>query len=460
MAEAIAPQALGNRAFRRDHGVRYAYVAGAMAKGIASPALVIRMGRAGLLSYYGSGGQRLEVIAAALDQIRAELRPGDPFGVNLLSNLLMPDLEERTVDLLLREAVREVEAAAYVAMSPALVRYRVSGLHRGADGAVLAPNRVLAKASRPEVAQHFLAPPPAHLVAALRSAGRISAIEAELAHQIPMADDLCAEADSGGHTDGATAFALIPTFRRLRDRAQARWHYRQAPRVGGAGGLGTPEAIAAAFILGCDFVLTGSINQCTPQAGTSDPVKDLLAAADIQDTERCPAGDMFEIGAKVQVLKKGLLFPARANKLFEIYRRHDALEQIDAKTRHELETRYFGRDCDAVWEETRAHYARAAPAELERAERHPKQKLAMILRWYFVRANRLALAGDPAGRLDYQIHCGPAMGACNQWLAGTPLADWRERHVDLLAERLMREAAALLTARFTNLHDASEETPT
>ena len=41
--------------------MRYAYVAGAMAKGIASPDLVIRMGAAGLLSYYGSGGQRLEV---------------------------------------------------------------------------------------------------------------------------------------------------------------------------------------------------------------------------------------------------------------------------------------------------------------------------------------------------------------------------------------------------------------
>lgn len=459
MSVAITAQALGSIAFRRQHQVKYAYVAGAMAKGIASPELVIRMGRAHLLSYYGSGGQRSEVIAAAIARIRAELQPDQPFGVNLLHNLLMSDVEERTVDLLLKQEVREIEAAAYIQPSPALVRYRVNGLRRNLDGAVIAPNRVLGKASRPEVAQQFLAPPPVEIVTALRQARRITATEAELASSIPLADDLCAEADSGGHTDQAVAYALIPTLLRLRDRAQAQYRYSDPPRIGGAGGLGTPESIAAAFMLGCEFVLTGSINQCTVEAGTSTAVKELLAAADIQDTDLCPAGDMFEIGAKVQVLKKGVLFPARANKLYEIYRRHDSLEQLDPATRRLLEEKYFERSCEAVWAETRDYYAQAAPAELERAERTPKQKLAMILRWYFVRSNRLALTGDPAGRVDYQIHCGPAMGAFNQWVKGTPLADWRNRHVDDIAERLMSEAAAVLNARFAALQTISQEPP-
>ena len=146
-----------------------------------------------------------------------------------------------------------------------------------------------------------------------------------------------------------------------------------------------------------------------------------------------------------------------ANKLYEIYRRYDSLEQLDPATRRMLEEKYFGRSCEAVWAETRHYYAQAAPVELERAERQPKQKLAMILRWYFVRSNRLALAGDPSGRVDYQIHCGPAMGACNQWLRDTPLADWRNRHVDDLAERLMTQAARLLTDRFAALHSVAQE---
>lgn len=33
-----------------------------------------------------------------------------------------------------------------------------------------------------------------------------------------MADDICAEGDSGGHTDCAVAFVLLPTILRLRDK--------------------------------------------------------------------------------------------------------------------------------------------------------------------------------------------------------------------------------------------------
>lgn len=52
--------------------------------------------------------------------------------------------------------------------------------------------------------------------------------------------------------------------------------------------------------------MTGSINQCTVEAGTSDDVKDLLQQLNIQDTDYAPAGDMFEMGAKIQVMKKGV----------------------------------------------------------------------------------------------------------------------------------------------------------
>lgn len=90
----------------------------------------------------------------------------------------------------------------------------------------------------------------------------------------------------------------------------------QKIRVGAAGGIGTPEAAAAAFILGADFIVTGSINQCTVEAGTSEIVKDLLQEINVQDTEYAPAGDMFELGAKVQVLKKGLfLRPGPTNSM-------------------------------------------------------------------------------------------------------------------------------------------------
>jgi trans-AT polyketide synthase/acyltransferase/oxidoreductase domain-containing protein len=90
---------------------------------------------------------------------------------------------------------------------------------------------------------------------------------------------------------------------------------------------------AAAFLLGADFVATGSINQCTVEAGMSADGKSMLQEMDIHDTEYAPAGDMFEIGAQVQVLKKSVFFPARANKLLSLYRHYESLDDIPSRTR-------------------------------------------------------------------------------------------------------------------------------
>ncbi len=448
MRAPVSPEMLGSAAFRRDHGVKYAYVAGAMAKGIASVALVTRMAKARMLSYYGSAGQRLDVIAKAIVQIQGGLRPGDPFGVNLIHNMLLPEFEQHTVDLFLRHGIREVEAAAYIHMTPALVCYRLTGAHCLPSGEIVAPNRLLGKASRLEVAERFFAPPPSEIVGALLDAGRISPEEARLAPFLPMADDVCAEADSGGHTDRRPATVLLPAFVRLRDRVGAGAPSRRPVRVGAAGGLGAPEAIAAMFLMGADFVLTGSINQCTVEAGTSDRAKDLLAAAEIQDTDMTPASDMFEIGAKVQVLKKGVLFPGRANRLYELYQRHDSIDQIDRRTLETIQKKYFKRSFDEVWAETRAYYEHTAPQELEKAERNPKHKMAMIFRWYLIQTGRLAQAGAAESSEDFQIHCGPAMGAFNQWAKGTRFEDWRNRRVDEIAEALLRGAADIFNASF------------
>ncbi len=443
----IAPEDLGAQAFRDAHRVRYAYVAGSMYKGIASKEMVIRMARAGLLSYLGTGGMRLDRVADDLRAILAALPPTASFGANLLCNLAQPEVEDRTIDLYLDLGIARIEAAAFMQMTPALVRYRVTGLKARPDGSIAIAHNVLAKVSRPEVAEAFMGAPPARVVAHLLEAGRISPDEARLAALVPMCDDLCAEADSAGHTDNAVAYALVPAMVLLRDRLMAHHGFATPVRVGTAGGLGTPQAIAAAFVLGAEFVLTGSVNQCTVEGGISDAAKDLLQAANVQDTTMVPAGDMFEIGARAQVLKRGLFFPARANKLYELYRRHGAWEEIDQATRTQIETKYFKRPVADVWEETRAYYQRTAPAELDKAARDPKHRLALLCRWYFVHTARLALKGSEDQRVDYQIHCGPALGAFNQWVRGTPLAEWRRRHVDDIAERLMTGAAQWLDQR-------------
>ncbi|QSQ25571.1 PfaD family polyunsaturated fatty acid/polyketide biosynthesis protein [Pyxidicoccus parkwayensis] len=446
----VDAERLGDAEFRKDHHVRLAYVAGAMVKGIASPELVIRMGRAGLLSFLGSGGLSLERIEEGIHRIQAALPPGSPWGVNLLHNINHPEMEDRTVDLLLRLGVRCVEASAYTVLTPAVVRYRLKGARLSGNHA-RAANRLMAKLSRPEVARQFVSPPPERIVRALHDKGLISDEEARAAAWLPMADDLCAEADSGGHTDKAVAFSLLPAMMQLRDEAMAEHRYPARIRVGAAGGIGTPEAAAAAFTMGADFILTGSINQCTPEAGTSDLVKDMLAEADIQDFAMAPAGDMFELGARIQVFRKGVFFPARGNKLYELYQRYESLDAIDDKTREQLEKQYFKKSIGEVWDETKAYYQRADPAQVDRAEKNARHKMALVFRWYFVDTMRRAQRGDASDKVNFQVHGGPALGSFNRAVKGTPLESWHNRHVDELAGFIMQGAARVLEERWRRL---------
>lgn len=431
----IGPERLGAESFRQEHGVRLACVCGGMAQGISSVALVERCARSGVLSFFGTGGLGPERTREAVAELSRRLPPEAPWGVNLLAG----SREAAVVDLCLEHGVRRVEASAFVRMTPDLVRYRLLGLERDGAG-VAARNRIMAKLSRPEVARDFLAPPPAEVVQALLRSGQVTPEQAELARRVPMADDICVEGDSGGHTDQGSLGALLPPIIRLRDLAARELGQARPVHIGAGGGLGTPEAMLAALTLGADFLVTGSVNQCTLEAGTSDLVKDMLADMEVQDTAYAPAGDMFELGARVQVLRRGVFFPARANQLYDLYRLHASLDDIPAAERERVESRYFHRSFAEVWQECCERNGSGNAA----AKADPKRRMAQVFRWYFGQSTRLAIQGVAERKVDFQIWCGPALGAFNQWAAGTDLAPWRSRHADDLAQQLMAATAERL----------------
>ncbi|MGG1946947.1 PfaD family polyunsaturated fatty acid/polyketide biosynthesis protein [Trinickia sp. NRRL B-1857] len=454
------PQArlLGSPAFRRRYGLRYAYVAGAMYRGIASAELVIRMGRAGMIGYLGTGGLPIAAVEEAIRTIQASLSPDEPYGLNLLADYDVPDSERAMLELYLKYGVRCIEAAAFMRMTPALVRFRVSGLYRDVQGEIRCAHRVLAKVSRVEVAEAFMSPAPPAIVDALLREGAITAEQARMASYVPMSHDICVEADSGGHTDGGIPTVLLPAMQQLRQTIVKRYDYREPICMGLAGGIGTPASAGAAFAMGADFVLTGSINQCTVESGAADAVKTMLQQAGIHDMAYAPAGDMFELGARVQVLKKGVLFPMRANKLHALYTHYESLEDLPAAVRSQLEQTYFKRSLDSIWDEAvRYLEAGGRTKAIASARASPKLRMARVFRWYFAYSSRLALSGSTQDQANFQVHTGPALGAFNQWVKGTPLEDWRQRHVDTIALALMNATARYLRAGYERLFGESTE---
>jgi PfaD family protein len=440
----LYPEWLGDRSFGETHGVRFPYVAGEMANGIATTDMVIAMARAEMLGFFGAGGLAPHRVEQAVDELVREIGDLPNWGVNLIHSPNELAIEERVAGLLIERGVPIVSASAFMSLTAAVVRCAVSGLRVDADGQVVRRTRVFAKVSRPEVAAQFMSPAPAELLRTLLERGQITPAEAELAARVPVAEDITVESDSGGHTDNRPLMALMPTILALRDE-MVRTH-GQPIRVGAAGGLGTPEAVAAAYGLGAAYVVTGSVNQACVEAGLSADAKAMLAKADVADVIMAPAADMFEQGVKLQVLRHGTMFAPRAAQLYDVYRTYPGLDAIPADRRARLEREILQAPIAEIWAGTAAFWRDRDPQELARAEADPKHQMALVFRWYLGKASRWAIDGDASRRFDYQIWCGPAMGAFNRWTAGTFLAEPANRTVVQVARNLLEGAAVVTRA--------------
>lgn len=443
----LYPEWLGDRSFCEVHGVRFPYVQGAMANGIATTRLVIAMARAGFLGFFGAAGLNPARVEEAVDELVRDLGHGVSWGCNLIHSPNEPDVEQAVVDLYLRKGVKRISAAAYMALTPMVVQFAAAGLRKGANGRIERDTHVFAKISRPEVARRFMSPAPAEMLDALVASGKITREQGELARRVPVAEDYIVESDSGGHTDNQPLGALFPMIHALRDELMARYDFTRPIRLGAAGGIGTPQAAASAYALGAAFILTGSVNQGAIESGLSDEGKKMLAQADLADVVMAPAADMFELGVEVQVLKRGTMFGVRAKKLYDLYKAHPSMDAIPAKEKASLEKSILKRSCDEVWADTRSFFLERDPREVERAERDEKHKMALCFRWYLGLSSKWAIWGQDDRRMDYQIWCGPAMGAFNQWAKGSFLEKPEARQAVQIALNLVEGAACVTRAQ-------------
>lgn len=440
---ALSYQTLGAASFYHTHGVKLPLVIGAMANGISGVDLVTAAAEAGVLCFLGTAGLALDVVEKHLHTIKQKISPADPFGANMIHHITDSSYGDKIVDLYLQYGVTKADASAFMDLTPALVRYALSGLRLQSNGEILRSNTLFAKLSRPELAQKFLSPAPYEMLCTLRDAGHISSQIFECAQKIPIATDITVEADSGGHTDNRPLVDLLPTIIRLAQKIAPTYGIPSEVRIGAAGGIATPESVLAAFALGADYVLTGSINQASVEAAQSIEVKRMLARADIVDVTMAPAADMFEQGIKVQVLKRDTLFAMRAQELYRLYMAYECLEDIPTTVREKIEVKIFQQSLVSVWESCETFFAKMAPAEIERAQKSPKYKMALVFRWYLGLSSKWAIQGTQNRIADFQIWCGPAMGAFNNWVQGSPLEPIENRSAVRIAYELIEGALTL-----------------
>ena len=441
-AAAQTINALGNQHFCQDYQINYPYMAGSMANGIASVELVEALANAGMLASFGAAGLSLVEVETAIKRLQDSL--GDkPYCFNLIYSPNEKGHEDAVVDLYIKYGVTLVETSAYMKLTLPVVRYRVHGIHEDEQGNIVVPNRIIAKASRVELASKWFSPPPEKLLSKLIEQGEITEEQAVLASKIPMAQDLTVEADSGGHTDNRPAITLLPTMLALRDQLQAKYQYAKSLRVGAAGGIATPASALGAFAMGAAYIVTGTVNQACKESGSSDIVREMLANAEQADVTMAPAVDMFEMGVKLQVLKRGTMFAMRGNKLYDIYKQYGSIEEIPEAEKTKLENTTFKMSLEDVWQKTEEFFNERDPSQVEKAKQDPKHKMALIFRWYLGLSSRWANAGVEDRQVDYQVWCGPAMGAFNEWTRESFLSEPGNRDAVTVAMNILFGAAVL-----------------
>lgn len=444
MAEPL-PVSQGSAGFRERYGVRAAYAAGPLAYGVSGPAMVSALAREHLLGFLGTTGLDLDTIRANMAALAA-LGPGLSAGVALPQHGEERRQQEEVLSMARLLDLRSALTWATAPPSPELVRFKVSGLSRGPDGQIRSRHRLFVALANLESAEPWMCPAPGELLDALLARGQITAAERALARRVPVADDLIAEGHAGGRTERWPLMALVPCLIRLRDRVASRERYDEGgvrTHIGAAGEIGDPWSMHAAFGLGADFVVTGTINATAAEAATSLRVKEMLAEAGVADCRTAPAADRFETGGRVQVLSRGSRFAQQAEHLYELYRRHRGVDDIPEGERRQVERTIFHRTLEEVWAEILQDLSARRPQEAQLAEEDPRHRMALIFRWYLDMSVRWGISGTPGRARDYQVWCGPAVGAFNDWVRGTWLEPLVARRVVTIADALLEGAAAV-----------------
>jgi len=83
---AVRLEDLGDEKFKKRHALKYPYIAGAMANGITSAAMVKTMAENGMIGFLGAGGLSLEKIEENIIELTNALKD-KPFGFNLIHSL-------------------------------------------------------------------------------------------------------------------------------------------------------------------------------------------------------------------------------------------------------------------------------------------------------------------------------------------------------------------------------------
>ncbi|SOD99176.1 ACP S-malonyltransferase [Spirosoma fluviale] len=427
----------GIRRFVDDYQLKYPYVAGGIGYGISSRQMVESMTKGGMLGF-------LDIADRPLADVENDLRTlaytcgkeSARYGCTISQGLS----DELTIDklfgLLRAYNIQVIETHDDPQITEKLVEYRLQAFDQRGE----AINRLLIKTGNPVVLEEIMKPISETILLKLQQRGKLTKEQVERGRRIALASDVCVLADPGGLTSHGSPFVLFPHALMLREQFTRQYRYEQPIHVGLGGGIGSPLAVQMAFAMGADFVHTTSVNLCTIESGLHAYTKQLLQEISVEDTGYAPCSDfLFNPNKKIQVVKKGVLFPARANKLYELFKQHAAISEIDPRVIVQLEEKFYQKSLAGVWEDI-VKKRQGTPDLISKALQNSKYYMYLLFQEYFHLSAEWAVKGDGTYLLNFQIPCGAELGALNRQLQNTPMQAWSGRNIGEVAQWLLSKS--------------------
>ena len=431
---------LGNESFQEAHGVKYSYCVAPFEGRVCSPELVAELAKNGILGFCPVEYMDNHEVNETISKLRS-LSEGKPFGVGYKYHPHHPDLEEHMLELFVSADVPRLFLSHYVQATKAMVHYRLTGLRADEKGNPIAKHQLFIRVPHAGLAEYFAQPAPRSLVEALVAEGRLTEEEGELGRKLPLSQDIIVDGDvsrTGGKLD---VVSLFPTLRySLR---KARIGRGMDVRIGMAGELATPEAINAAFKMGADFVVTGAVNGLTVEARGSALRKELLAKAKAEDFVAAPSFEYLEADYRVRVTKFGTMFATKANRMEELYRSTDSLEELSREGLTFLEDKVFQCSLVEAYENAEPFLRKWWPNLVEEARGSSKARASLLLKWYLYESNQWAIDGIKGRQMDFQVRGDGSIGSFNLWRENTDFGDISKITVVQLALNLLKGAAVI-----------------
>ncbi|MEN8907794.1 MAG: hypothetical protein ABF289_17730 [Clostridiales bacterium] len=440
----LLPEDLGSSRFLHRFGLKYAYVAGAMYNAISSKEMIIELAKNGYLGIYGTKDVEFDQIENDIVKIKSII-PERIFGCNIVHNVIEEQFEMKLIKMLLKYKINILEVSSFVNITLPLAYYRIVGIKERIEGGFVIGNKIMVKVSRVEIAKNFLKPAPEKIIRELINMSLINERQAKIAKEIPMADAITLEDNENNITQ---SFSYLVD---QRDELYKNSNTKYDVFLGLTGGIGSPVIALNMFNNGADYIVTGTINQCTVESGISDKAKNSLSSCDISDVISLHFNGDFNINKKINVLKKGTLFPMRVNKLYNIYNKYKNLKNVDSSDIDKIESQIFKKSIREILNEVEIYFKKNDPNQLN------NDRLYLLIKWYLIISAKLSLEGTSNRELDYQILCSNAMGIFNYWVKGSYLENHQNRYVADIAEHMLKGTAYLQRLKLFNYFGGDEK---